>query len=69
MEKEKDYLLQISDLTVQYNTDDAVVHSVNHFNLNLVRGEARGLVGKLAQAKPQRLCPSCGCCLPRWAKS
>ena len=42
---EKDNLLEISDLTVQYNTDDAVVHAVNHFNLNLVRGEARGRVG------------------------
>ncbi len=51
MEKEKDYLLQISDLTVQYNTDDAVVHSVNHFNLNLVRGEARGLVGETGAGK------------------
>ena len=48
---EKDNLLEISDLTVQYNTDDAVVHAVNHFNLNLVRGEARGLVGETGAGK------------------
>ncbi len=51
MEKEKDYLLQISDLTVQYNTDDAVVHSVNDFKLKLIRGEARGLVGETGAGK------------------
>ena len=45
MEKKQDNLMEISDLTVRYNTDDAVVHAVNNFNLKLVRGEARGLVG------------------------
>ena len=51
MEKKQDSLLEISDLTVQYNTDDAVVHAVNDFNLNLVRGEARGLVGETGAGK------------------
>ena len=51
MEKKQDNLLEISDLTVQYNTDDAVVHAVNNFNLNLVRGEARGLVGETGAGK------------------
>ena len=51
MEKKQDSLLEISDLTVQYNTDDAVVHAVNNFNLNLVRGEARGLVGETGAGK------------------
>ena len=51
MEKNQKNLLEISDLTVRYNTDDAVVHAVNDFNLNLVRGEARGLVGETGAGK------------------
>ena len=52
MEKKQDNLMEISDLTVRYNTDDAVVHAVNNFNLKLVRGEARGLVGETGAGKP-----------------
>ena len=51
MEKKQKNLLEISNLTVRYNTDDAVVHAVNDFNLNLVRGEARGLVGETGAGK------------------
>lgn len=51
MENKKDNLLEISDLSVQYNTDDAIVHAVNDFNLELVRGEARGLVGETGAGK------------------
>ena len=51
MEKKQDNLMEISDLTVRYNTDDAVVHAVNNFNLKLVRGEARGLVGETGAGK------------------
>ena len=47
----KEYLLDISDLTVQYNTDDAVVHAVNDFNLKLAKGETRGLVGETGAGK------------------
>ena len=47
----KEYLLDISDLTVQYNTDDAVVHAVNDFHLQLVKGETRGLVGETGAGK------------------
>ena len=32
MEKKQDNLMEISDLTVRYYTDDAVVHPVNNFN-------------------------------------
>lgn len=51
MEGKKDYLLDIADLSVEYKTDDAIVHAVNHFNLHLVRGEARGLVGETGAGK------------------
>lgn len=46
-----DKLLEITDLSVQYNTDDAVVHAVNHFNMDVIRGEARGLVGETGAGK------------------
>ena len=51
MEKKQDSLMEISNLTVRYNTDDAVVHAVNNFNLKLVRGEACGLVGETGAGK------------------
>lgn len=51
MDNKDKYLLQISDLTVQYKTDDGIVHAVNNLNLNLVRGEARGLVGETGAGK------------------
>lgn len=51
MEKNNNNLLEISDLSVQYNTDDAVVYAVNDLNLELVRGEARGLVGETGAGK------------------
>ena len=47
----QDCLLDISDLTVQYNTDDAVVHAVNHFDLKLRKGETVGLVGETGAGK------------------
>lgn len=47
----KDYILEINNLSVQYNTDDAVVHADNNLSLKLVRGEARGLVGETGAGK------------------
>lgn len=47
----QEYLLDISGLTVQYNTDDAVVHAVNGLNLKLRRGETVGLVGETGAGK------------------
>ena len=51
MNNEPKNLLEVSDLTVQYVTDDAIVHAVNDFNLQLVKGEARGLVGETGAGK------------------
>jgi len=44
-------LLRIESLSVQYNTDDAVVHAVNRLSLTLEKGEARGLVGETGAGK------------------
>jgi len=49
--KNENNILEISDLSVQYNTDDAVVYAVNDFNISLKRGEARGLVGETGAGK------------------
>lgn len=46
-----DELLKISDLYVQYNTDDATVHAVNGVNLVIHKGEAMGLVGETGAGK------------------
>ena len=44
-------LLEIKDLHVQYDTDDAVVHALNGFHLALRRGEKLGLVGETGAGK------------------
>jgi peptide/nickel transport system ATP-binding protein len=44
-------LLEIKNLHVQYNTDDAVVHALNGFNLSIGRGEVLGLVGETGAGK------------------
>jgi peptide/nickel transport system ATP-binding protein len=44
-------LLEIKDLHVQYNTDDAVVHALNGFSLSVARGEVIGLVGETGAGK------------------
>lgn len=46
-----DNLLEIKDLYVQYNTDDAVVYAVNGLNLSLKKGEKLGLVGETGAGK------------------
>lgn len=46
-----DNLLEIKDLHVQYNTDDAVVYAVNGLNLFLKKGEKLGLVGETGAGK------------------
>ena len=43
---EKDLILEINDLTIQYVTDDGTVHAVNGLNLSLERGTTLGLVGE-----------------------
>ena len=49
--QEKQTLLDIRDLVVEYHTDDAVVHAVNGINLKLNEGETLGLVGETGAGK------------------
>ena len=46
-----DILLEIENLNVQYNTDDAVVHALNNFSLTVKRGEVLGIVGETGAGK------------------
>lgn len=47
----REVLLEIRDLHVEYDTDDAVVHALNGLNLTLQRGEKLGLVGETGAGK------------------
>ena len=51
MENDKKVVLEIKDLHVQYNTDDATVRAVNGLNLTLHEGEKLGLVGETGAGK------------------
>jgi peptide/nickel transport system ATP-binding protein len=44
-------LLEIKDLFVQYNTDDATVYAINGISLALDKGETLGLVGETGAGK------------------
>jgi len=44
-------LLEIKDLYVEYHTDEAVVHALNGFSLELGRNETLGLVGETGAGK------------------
>lgn len=46
-----DTLLDIRDLSVQYNTDTGLVQAVHHLTLRLRRGESLGLVGETGAGK------------------
>jgi len=44
-------MLDIKNLTIQYKTDDGVVHAVNGLSLSLEKGETLGLVGETGAGK------------------
>mgnify|MGYP004706792969 CR=1 FL=1 len=44
-------LLEIKNLRVQYNTDEAVVYALNNFSLELNKGEILGVVGETGAGK------------------
>lgn len=44
-------LLEIKNLKVQYNTDEAVVYALNDFSLDLRKGEILGVVGETGAGK------------------
>jgi len=44
-------IIDIKDLYVQYNTDDAIVHALNGASLSLNKGESIGLVGETGAGK------------------
>jgi peptide/nickel transport system ATP-binding protein len=44
-------LLEIHNLTVEYHTDEAVIHAVNDINLSIKKGESIGLVGESGAGK------------------
>ncbi len=47
----REKLLEIENLYVQYNTDEAIVHAVNGLSLTLHKGESLGLVGETGAGK------------------
>lgn len=47
----KESILEISNLVVEYVTDEAVVHAVNSVNLKVKKGETIGLVGETGAGK------------------
>ena len=51
MNENKDLLLDIRDLSVQFNTDSGVVKAVNHLNMRLERGKSLGFVGETGAGK------------------
>jgi peptide/nickel transport system ATP-binding protein len=44
-------LLEINNLFVQYNTDDAIIYALNGLSLSLERGENLGIVGETGAGK------------------
>jgi peptide/nickel transport system ATP-binding protein len=44
-------LLEVRNLSVEYQTDDAVIYAVNNINLEVKRGESIGLVGETGAGK------------------
>lgn len=49
--EDKRLLLDIQDLSIQYSTEDGIVHAVEHLNLQLGYGETLGFVGETGAGK------------------
>ena len=48
---EDQIILEISNLVVEYHTDNTVIHAVNGVNLHIKKGETLGLVGETGAGK------------------
>jgi oligopeptide transport system ATP-binding protein len=46
-------LLNVTNLTISFNTPEGYINAVNHINLNLNPGEALGIVGESGSGKTQ----------------
>jgi peptide/nickel transport system ATP-binding protein len=51
MAEDKDLILDIKDLKVEYRTRDGLIHAVNGINLSIHRGTTLGLVGETGAGK------------------
>ena len=50
-------LLEINNLNVVYYTDESVVHALNDFSLEVMKGETLGLVGETGAGKTTMALP------------
>lgn len=48
---EKDNLVQVKDLVIEYKTVDGIVHAVNGVNFHIKKGQTLGLVGETGAGK------------------
>lgn len=51
MENKKDVFLSVRDLTVEYTSDDQIIHAVNGVSFDVEKGKTLGLVGETGAGK------------------